>query len=119
MHINEIPFRFTGDLAGMTPQEVLDWIKAEQEGTFPDLLIPFYGYEDRSGYDASASILLFNPVEKQFYEIHGSHCSCYGFEGQFEPVVCPLEYIQKGNVWEDAYPLALEVIAFFEQNPYN
>lgn len=21
----------------------------------------------------------------KFYEVHGSHCSCYGLEGQFEP----------------------------------
>ena len=34
------------------------------------------------GCDSSSFFLLKDKVGK-LYEIHGSHCSCYGFEGQF------------------------------------
>jgi hypothetical protein len=29
-----------------------------------------------------------------YYEVHGSHCSCYGLEGQFEPEVTTAESLK-------------------------
>ncbi len=31
----------------------------------------------------STSFFLFKDKDGKLYEVHGSHCSCYGFEGQF------------------------------------
>lgn len=39
-----------------------------------------YTYEDYSG----SSYVLFYKGGK-FYEVHGSHCSCYGLEDQWDP----------------------------------
>jgi hypothetical protein len=34
-------------------------------------------------YDGSAYVLF--KQKRKLYEVHGSHCSCYGLEGQWEP----------------------------------
>jgi hypothetical protein len=42
-------------------------------------------YESVGGFGCdSASYWLLERYGK-WYEVHGSHCSCHGFEGQFEP----------------------------------
>lgn len=45
------------------------------------LLYADYTYEDYSG---DAYVLGYNKEKKQFFEVHGSHCSCYGLEGQWD-----------------------------------
>lgn len=37
------------------------------------------------GCDSSSFFLLRNRTKGKLYENHGSHCSCYGFEGQYKP----------------------------------
>jgi hypothetical protein len=44
------------------------------------VLFASYEYEDYSGY----ALVLYSQNEK-LYEVNGSHCSCYGLEGQWEP----------------------------------
>ena len=50
----------------------------------------------------SSSFFLFRKAGK-LYEVHGSHCSCYGFEGQWEPqetsLVALKERARKGYVF--------------------
>jgi len=41
-----------------------------------------YTFEDYSG---DAYVLGYDKQKKQFFEVHGGHCSCYGLEGQWEP----------------------------------
>lgn len=36
------------------------------------------------GCDSKSFFLLRNKADGSLYEIHGSHCSCYGFEGQLD-----------------------------------
>lgn len=43
------------------------------------VLLAYYSYEDYSG---SAFVLL--EKDGRLYEVNGSHCSCYGLEGQFK-----------------------------------
>lgn len=43
------------------------------------VIVAGYSYEDYSG---SAFVLL--KKGHKYYEVHGSHCSCYGLEGQFD-----------------------------------
>ena len=33
--------------------------------------------------------------DEKFYEVTGSHCSCYGLEGQWDPELCSDEYVQQ------------------------
>lgn len=116
---NAIPHKYSGDAKGHSVKECLDWIKENHEGNFPSHLIPIYGGFEIEQYEGSADFLLINTATGKFYEIHGSHCSCYGFEGQFIPEECPIEYLAKGKVWEEAYPTVLEVVEYFEKNPIN
>ena len=44
------------------------------------ILAAWYGY---GCYDGSAAVLF--EKDGQLYEVYGSHCSCYGLEGQWSP----------------------------------
>lgn len=39
-----------------------------------------YRYED---YDGSAMVIYWRKSTKNYYEVYGGHCSCYGLEGQW------------------------------------
>lgn len=45
------------------------------------LLYTSYEYEDYSGY---AVVIYYRKSTKKYYEAYGSHCSCYGLEGQWD-----------------------------------
>ena len=47
-----------------------------------DIIAAFYRYEDYSGY---AFVVYRDKRDGKVYEVNGSHCSCYGLEGQWEP----------------------------------
>ncbi len=72
-----------------------DWAESGRQGLLADfneygvsddllegyeVLLAYYSYEDYSG---EAFVLL--RKEGKLYEVNGSHCSCYGLEGQWEP----------------------------------
>ena len=42
-----------------------------------------YACYDRGGYDGRAIVIF--ERDGQLYEVFGSHCSCHGLEGQWEP----------------------------------
>lgn len=52
-----------------------------------------YASYDRQAYDGTAFVLYFN--NPYFYYVYGSHCSCYGLEGQWEPEIFTRKQIQK------------------------
>lgn len=43
-----------------------------------DILFAYYNYEDYNGYSWIVGIR-----SGKLYEVNGSHCSCYGLEGQW------------------------------------
>lgn len=53
------------------------------------------------GCDSSSFFLLKHNETGELYEIHGSHCSCYGFEGQLDLEKTTIEALKhrvnKGN----------------------
>ena len=50
--------------------------------------------EWEDSYDGHSYFLLKDKESGKLFEVHGSHCSCYGFEGQFEPEAASIEYLQ-------------------------
>lgn len=58
-----------------------------------DILV---AYESVGAYgcDSSSWFLLKNKEDGKLYEINGSHCSCYGFEGQGELNEVPLDALK-------------------------
>lgn len=63
-----------------------------------DLLLAWYGYGDYDGQ----SIVLFRKKGK-LYEVNGSHCSCYGLEGQWSPEETSIEAIMKREFFSAPY----------------
>lgn len=55
-----------------------------------EILFATYNYED---YYGSAFVLFCK--DGVLYEVHGSHCSCYGLEDQWEPEETSLEALDK------------------------
>lgn len=51
-----------------------------------DKTIKFVYANIDNDYDSSAFILF--RQNRKLYEINASHCSCYGYEGQWEPEEC-------------------------------
>ena len=87
------------DLKGMTEAEVLDKLINEYgEGhgnslTNKEVLV---AYESVGcwGCDSSSFFLLKDKITGELYEIHGSHCSCFGFEGQLQLEPTTLEALK-------------------------
>lgn len=50
---------------------------------------------DTEGYEGSAYVLFYNKSDSKLYEVFGSHCSCYGLEGQWEPEETSVEVIRE------------------------
>jgi hypothetical protein len=74
------------DLKGMSEAEVKLHLVNEYEaelGIVNDLEI-LIGYESVGSWGCdSSSFFLLRDKDGKLFEVHGSHCSCYGFEGQF------------------------------------
>jgi hypothetical protein len=80
--------------------ESRDDVAKQFETTLADdiqIILAGYVYEDYSG----SAYVLFVQGDK-LYEVHGSHCSCYGLENQWDPeevTVDELRHrVEKGNL---------------------
>ena len=81
------------DLKGMTEFEVKKHLELGYSGegisvakvaNALDGLDVLIAYESVGSWGCdSTSFYLFKDNKGKLYELHGSHCSCYGFEGQF------------------------------------
>ena len=49
------------------------------------------------GCNSSSFFLFKNKLNGEFKELHGSHCSCYGFEDQFSLEDTSIEYLKSDN----------------------
>jgi hypothetical protein len=88
------------ELENYTHDEILEHIKDEWEATSEQLdgvKIIVAAVEDITGYEQSASFVF----EKGglLYLVNGSHCSCHGFEGQWEPDELALDYLHSKHFY--------------------
>jgi len=95
-----------GDLRGKTEHEIKEHL-AYQYGVSWDTLDVFVveclknlniliAYESVGdwGCDSTSYFLFKDKTTDELFEIHGSHCSCYGFENQFDLEPMTLEAIK-------------------------
>ena len=88
------------DLKGLTEEQVISHLVKNYSGERDD----YYEYSENmaaerlkdmqvlvayesngpGGCDSKSFFLLRSKSDGSLYEIHGSHCSCYGFEGQLD-----------------------------------
>lgn len=85
-----------GDFKGITTQkELIEVIASHYEVSKASLAKWKFliAYQDTGswGCDSSSFFLLQEKSTGKYFEVHGSHCSCFGFEGQWEPEETILE----------------------------
>ncbi len=107
---------YLADLSGMTEFEVKKHIAEDYAGTadsfasdgeVKELQAKLESYEILVAYesvgsfgcDSSSWFLMRDKRDNKLYETQGGHCSCYGFEGQFDPTEAPIEYLQSDKFW--------------------
>ena len=71
------------------------------------------------GCDSSSYFLLRKKKTREYFEFSGSHCSCYGFEGQFDLQEAPLAYLKSDKFmfytggYEDSASSNVEAVTEF------
>lgn len=90
---------FLDDWAGCKASDILsDFRVPEIKGL--KILFATYTYRNYSGY----AFVLFSKNGK-LYEVNGSHCSCYGLEGEWEPEKASLKELENrvknGSICEE------------------
>lgn len=92
------------DDAGVRKHLVDSYEAAQSEVEKYDVLLA-YESVGSWGCDSSSYFLLRKKDSGKLYEVRGSHCSCHGFEGQFEPEEATLEYLKsdKFSFWCGGY----------------
>ena len=64
-------------------REFQDYYEREKS-ELPSNLVLLYADYTYEYYSGDAYVLGYDKEKKQFFEVHGSHCSCYGLEGQWD-----------------------------------
>lgn len=84
---------FLGELANQ--EHIIDFIIKEFQTPRDSVsCFEFYvAYIDNGGYEGTAYFLMKHQETGDFYEVYASHCSCYGFEGEWEPKIAPKAYL--------------------------
>lgn len=87
---------FLADLAKNDEEQILrhfvNEYKAEEDVHRYHVLI---AYESVGAWGCdSSSWFLLQTKDGNLYEVQGSHCSCYGFEGQFKPELTAIDYLK-------------------------
>jgi hypothetical protein len=71
-----------GDWAGEDVSAILSDFQAPKDALDgAEIIAAEYTYECYSG----SAMVVYRGADGLLYEAHGSHCSCYGLEGQWEP----------------------------------
>lgn len=92
----ETNYLFLNDYAGFTYEAVVEDIVANYQVSQPfvdNYRILVAHLHGDGGYEESSYFLLVEKSTGRLFEVSGSHCSCYGFEGQFEPELTSIEYL--------------------------
>lgn len=82
---------FAGDSELKIKQHLIQSYQATQDEVDRFKILIAYEYED--SYDGSSHFLLEEKKTGKLFEVHASHCSCYGYEGQFTPEATTAEYL--------------------------
>jgi len=94
---------FLEDLSTLTEKEIkkhfIDEYEAKEEDVKKYNVLIAYESVGSWGCDSSSYFLLKEKSTKKFFEVRGSHCSCYGFEGQFEAEEATIEYLKSDKFY--------------------
>lgn len=90
------PFAGLGDFQNESEADIRTWIREQfreplEKFAHLDILLAYWSGSD---YEETAWFLLRDRATGVLLEVHGSHCSCYGFEEQWSPEETTLEYLK-------------------------
>jgi|15BtaG_2_1085339.scaffolds.fasta_scaffold01500_4 hypothetical protein len=85
------------DYEGMSKDEVKEQICGDYDITLAELnrfkILIAYQHEGSWGCDSGSWFVLRERKTDKLFLNRGGHCSCYGFEGQFEPGLVTKKYL--------------------------
>lgn len=94
---------FLEDLKGKTDKEVREHIVGSygviQKVVDEYKILIAYESVGTWGCDSSSFFLFRHKISKELFTVTGSHCSCHGFEGQFEPERVTLDYLKSDKFY--------------------
>lgn len=116
---------FLADYAGWSDGQLREHLASDWEADRAtidkfDILLA-YESVGSWGCDSSAFLILRGKGGGKLYEVHGGHCSCYGFEGQFEPedttasVMAARGYISTGGYDDNSTENEATIRAFIDK----
>jgi hypothetical protein len=85
---------FTDSFADLTQEEIFDYFDLDKEERKKWTIL--YANYNTPPYEGYAFVLTTDGAD--LYEVHGSHCSCYGLENQWGPEKVVLEELKKRPV---------------------
>ena len=112
-----------GDLEGKTKKELVahlkdSWRATDEQLAGMEILI---AYESVGSWGCDSSGFFLLRKGRKLFEVHGSHCSCYGFEDQFNPEPTTRTYLRSDKFgmstggYDDNGPANLAAVKeFFE-----
>lgn len=71
-----------------------DVFNSFNENEDPDVIICYADYTDED-YSGNAAVLFYKKSTDKYYEVYGSHCSCYGLEDQWGEEEIVFEELEK------------------------
>ena len=86
---------FVGQTEAQVKQHLISAYEATQDEV--DRFNILIAFENEDCYDGYSHFLLEEKATGQLFENHASHCSCYGYEGQFKPENTTVEYLLSGK----------------------
>ena len=95
------------DFATMTDAEIRQKISSDYSIELHDPKLDEFeillAYQEDESYESQSWFLLQDRASGDLYELHGSHCSCYGYEGQWTPEKTTIPYLQSAHFSPNCY----------------
>lgn len=78
---------YSGEDSGFDYGEITEADKEKAKQILSELeLILAYEHVGNWGCDSSSFFVFKSKTNEDYFELHGGHCSCYGFEGQLKDI---------------------------------
>lgn len=86
---------FIGDVSDYSVEQLIDWVSRvflEDKESIKkyDFLVASV---NEDSYDGWSYFLVKDRETGDYYEVRASHCSCYGYENQWEPKIASKAYL--------------------------
>ena len=90
---------FIGDVTDYSVEQLVEWVSKEfvvdkESLAGYDFLVASVNEDDYEGW---SYFLVKNRETDEYYEVSAGHCSCMGYEDQWEPKIASRTYLQSSQ----------------------